>query len=604
MDEPDVVNDRNRKNAEELFPDVPDWFPGRARRLHTEDGATPAFEVEVSRDMAERYLYTITLSPLIAWTAQPNGDILDVDERGLASTGLTLARARGQGFFSALHPDDRQNIALMWRKNATLGHPIDNEVRMRMHDGSYRWHRSRAAPRRDATGKILRWYGTIEDVHDRKLAADAIRWAAEHDGLTGVWARAAFLSGLEQAIDLAAAAGSEVALLLFDLDNFKQVNDQFGHDFGDAVLKEVATRLRQSVEAPTTVGRLGGDEFALFLARPDSLQLVAAIGQAIATFDVPFCHGAITCRCRSSIGVALYPADGGESNTLRKNADLALYDAKARGGGTLRYFQGEMRLRMQQRLSMLAIARDALDRDTIAAYYQPKVDLRTDEIVGFEALLRWRHAGRGIQAPATIAAAFEDPEIAIALGARMQDKVFADIRAWLDDDVTFGRIAINASAAEFRRPEFAADLLTRLARSGVPARCLELEITESVFLDNNDDHIRQAITEIRAAGITIALDDFGTGFASLAHLKHFPVDVLKIDRSFVQAPSACDWAIVRAIIGLGKNLGIAIVAEGIETQAQRDALLQNGCGVGQGYLFSVPVANEAVASLIAAHRAG
>jgi diguanylate cyclase (GGDEF)-like protein/PAS domain S-box-containing protein len=578
-------------------------YPAATSRPRENDASLPSMPIERAdhepieralQESEERYRYTIALSPLVAWTADAIGGILEVDDRGLELTGISFENARGRGFFKAVHPDDRSRMAAMWRQNATLGHPIDNDVRMRLADGSYRWHRSRAAPRRDTSGKILRWYGTIEDIHDRKLAADAIRWAAEHDGLTGVWNRGAFYKGLEVAIASAAAEGSDVALLLFDLDNFKQVNDQFGHDIGDALLRDVALRLTGAAEEPMMAGRLGGDEFALFLARPDPQQLAMSAKQAIAAFERPFRHGEITYYCRSSIGLALYPAHGAEGETLRKNADLALYDAKVAGGGAVRTFRSELRLNMQARLSMLSVARHALERDRIIPFYQPKFDLRTDRVTGFEALLRWSHPGHGLQFPGAIAAAFDDPELAVAIGERMHERVIADIQVWLKSGLAFGQIAINASAAEFRSPDFAARLLERLARANVPASCIELEVTECVFLSHDAGHVRRIIAALSEAGVSIALDDFGTGFASLAHLKQFHVDVLKIDRSFVsQLPDDCDGAIVRAIVGLGRSLGITTVAEGIETIAQRDQLLADGCDLGQGFLFSkaVPAAD-------------
>lgn len=379
-----------------------------SRPLHEDDAGSPSTLIDQAdyepieralRESEERYRYTIALSPLVAWTADAIGGILEVDDRGLELTGLSLEEARGRGFFRAVHPDDRSRVSAMWRQNATLGRPIDDDVRMRLADGSYRWHRSRAAPRRDAASKILRWYGTIEDIHDRKLAADAIRWAAEHDGLTGIWNRGAFYKGLEVVIASAAAEGSDVALLLFDLDNFKQVNDQFGHDIGDALLRDVALRLTGAAGEPMMAGRLGGDEFALFLARPDPQQLAVAVKQAITAFEQPFRHGEITYYCRSSVGLALYPAHGAEGETLRKNADLALYDAKASGGGAVKTFRSELRLDMQARLSMLSVARHALERDRIIPFYQPKFDLRTDRVTGFEALLRWTHPGMACSFP-------------------------------------------------------------------------------------------------------------------------------------------------------------------------------------------------------------
>lgn len=371
-------------------------------------------------DSEERYRYIVALSPLIAWNADALGGLLDVDARGLELAGSTLDALRGERFLALVHPDDRERVTSRWRKNASLGNPIDQHVRIRLHDGTFRWHRARAAPRRDASGRIMRWYGTIEDVHDRKIADEAIRWAASHDQLTGLANRGAFYEGLRDAVRDASRHDHHVALILLDLDNFKQVNDQFGHEAGDALLKEVAARLSQVVAAPMLAGRVGGDEFTLFLARSDEAALDEAVSRALAIFDEPFRTVESSCTCRSSIGVAFYPAHGGDAETLRRNADLALYDAKGSGGGTARIFKAEMRLRMQQRLSMLSMARDALQGDRIVPYYQPKVDLRTDAITGFEALLRWRHDSQGIQLPGSIAAAFEDPDLAVRLGERMQ----------------------------------------------------------------------------------------------------------------------------------------------------------------------------------------
>lgn len=541
-------------------------------------------------DSEERYRYIVALSPLIAWTADALGGLLHVDARGLELAGSSLDALRGERFLALVHPDDRERAISRWRKNATLGNPIDQDVRIRLHDGTFRWHRARAAPRRDASGRIMRWYGTIEDVHDRKIADEAIRWAASHDQLTELANRGAFYEGLGAAVRDASGHNHHVALILLDLDNFKQVNDQFGHEAGDALLKEVAARLSQVAAAPMLAGRVGGDEFTLFLARSDEAALDEAVSRALAIFDEPFRTVESSCTCRSSIGVAFYPAHGGDAETLRRNADLALYDAKGSGGGTARLFKPEMRLRMQQRLSMLSMARDALQGDRIVPYYQPKVDLRTDAITGFEALLRWRHDSQGIQLPGSIAAAFEDPDLAVRLGERMQERVIDDIRRWRRRGIPFDRVAINVSATELRDRSFGSRLLRRLARAGVPAHCLELEITETVILSHDIDHILGIVSQLSGAGVTIALDDFGTGYASLTHLKQFPVDVLKIDRSFItELDEQCDGAIIRAIVGLGRNLEIKTVAEGIETEAQRARLFSKGCIEGQGNLFSPPI---------------
>jgi diguanylate cyclase (GGDEF)-like protein len=469
---------------------------------------------------------------------------------------------------------------------------------MRLRDGTYHWFRSRAAPRRDERGRILRGYGTIEDIHDRKLADDRLRWTAEHDGLTGLSNRLAFQTGLKNALEYCDQQGCEVALLLMDIDNFKLVNDQYGHDSGDALLQTVAATLDELATDPMMAGRLGGDEFALFLIAPDRLQLDAAVAHAIQALDRALREGDFAYGARLSIGVAAYPAHASDVGTLRKNADLSLYEAKAQGGGIC-HFTSEMRSRMQNRLSALSVAWDAVNGDYIVPYYQPKVDLNTGEIVGFEALLRWQPPGRGIQLPEAIATAFEDSDLALEIGDRMRALVAADIRAWLDAGVPFQRIGINVSSAEFRKADFAFRLLDGLERMAIPPQCLEIEVTETVFLSRDIAQVTRLISELNAAGVTIALDDFGTGYASLAHLNRFPVDVLKIDRSFVrQLSESCNGAIVGAIIGLGKSLGIATVAEGVETLQQAKGLRSKGCCLAQGFLFSPAIPAADVPTLL------
>jgi diguanylate cyclase (GGDEF)-like protein/PAS domain S-box-containing protein len=546
----------------------------------------------------ERYLYTLALSPMMAWTADLNGGIIEIDANGLDLFGLTASGARGLGFFSVVHPDDRPSIAAMWRENASLGHPIDQTIRMRLRDGSYRWFRSRAAPRRDAYGRILRWYGTIEDIHDRKLAYDTLRWTAEHDGLTGLANRQAFQTGLRRALEWSDQQGCEVALMLMDVDNFKLINDQYGHDAGDALLQTVASTLDELAISPMMAGRLGGDEFALFVTAPDRVLLDQAVAHAIRVLESTLRDGDGTYGARLSIGVAIYPTHASDVGTLRKNADLSLYEAKAQGGGIC-HFTSEMRSRMQNRLSALSVARDAVNGGYIVPYYQPKVDLISGEIAGFEALLRWQPPGRGIQSPEAIALAFEDGDLALEIGDRMRELVAADIRTWLDADVPFQRIAINVSSVEFRKADFALRLLDGLARRAIPPQCLEVEVTETVFLSRDIAHVSRLIGQLNAAGVTIALDDFGTGYASLAHLNRFPVDVLKIDRSFVgPLAESRNGAIVRAIIGLGRSLGIMTVAEGVETVQQARRLRSKGCDLAQGFLFSPAVPAAEVPALL------
>jgi diguanylate cyclase (GGDEF)-like protein len=376
--------------------------------------------------------------------------------------------------------------------------------------------------------------------------------------------------------------------MMLDVDHLKRVNDGLGHDAGDGLLLEFANRLKAAVREGDTVARLGGDEFAIILCGVDSPAQVEAAARAITSrLAEPFSYGGRMLDCHASIGVSLYPSDGFDRPELMKNADVALYAAKSSARGSLKIFEPAMREEMQMRTSMLALAKDALGSDLVVPFYQPKIDLRTGALAGYEALLRWKHPRKGIQPPSTIAAAFEDLVLAADISDRMIAKVVEDVKRWQDQGIFFNHVAINAAAAEFRRGGFAESLLERLAAASIPTSAIQLEVTEAVFLGRGAECVERALQTLSHEGVKIALDDFGTGYASLSHLKQFPVDIIKIDRSFV-ADLGQDQgaeAIIDAVINLGRSLGIEVVAEGIETGKQHEFLVKGGCRYGQGYLY-------------------
>jgi EAL domain-containing protein (putative c-di-GMP-specific phosphodiesterase class I) len=302
-----------------------------------------------------------------------------------------------------------------------------------------------------------------------------------------------------------------------------------------------------------------------------------------------------------SIGASSYPAHGASRGELLKNADIALYVAKGAGRGVLRIFEPHMRAEAQNRISMLSLAKDALSNDWIRPFYQPKIDLRTGRLDGFEALLRWNHPSKGVQSPDSIAAAFQDMALAAEISDRMVEAVISDMRRWRDEGVPFGHVAVNAAAAELRRGGFAEMLLERLQRANLPSEAMQVEVTETVFLGRGAEYVQDAIRELAAEGVQIALDDFGTGYASLSHLNHFPVSTIKIDRTFIGRleESDHDAAIIRAVISLGRSLGIKIVAEGVETRQQAEFLKRHRCHSAQGYLYSRAVDATAVPDLAA-----
>lgn len=442
------------------------------------------------------------------------------------------------------------------------------------------------------------------DITDQKRAEERAQWAANHDALTGVPNRFLMQNCIDQRISGARSSGEQFALLVLDIDYLKRINDGLGHDAGDALLREVAKRLKSSLRQGDTVARFGGDEFAVLLGDVGSPADLDSAGRDILTaLAEPFSYGGRMIDCHASMGACIYPTHGKIRKELLKNADIALYAAKSSARGQMKIFHPSMRHEMQKRTSMLNLAKDALEKRLVVPYYQPKCDLRSGEVSGFEALLRWRHPQKGIQAPATIAAAFEDLHLAAQISDQMIGAVIADMVRWRDQGVDFGHVAINASAADFRRDGFAEHILERLAKARILPSRLQLEVTETVFLGRGAECVGQALTTLSSAGVKIALDDFGTGYASLSHLKQFPVDIIKIDQSFVrelgQGPDAT--AIVVAVIKLGQSLGIEIVAEGIEALAQHDFLSKAGCEYGQGYFYGRAAPAERVPAISAYH---
>ncbi|MEG3166913.1 EAL domain-containing protein [Sphingomonas sp. LB3N6] len=694
-------------------------------------GAYPPLSVANLDECDEDSRYAVALSPQINWTAAPDGSVERVSPRWAEMTGADRSAALGDQWLKHLHRDDVAETVKAWKKTLETKLPIDIEYRLKTRNAGYRWVRSRAVARLDCSGSVVRWYGTLEDIHDRKLAEHAlrdseerfrlaaqaaglgiwdynasddrrewsdefksmlglprdavpsidsarscvvpddrpkllaligavraghsgyrfetmvrirradtgeerwmktagwrieapqgrlhrvlvtvrdvteersveerIRWTAEHDGMTRLPNRTAFGDRLERAIAIARREHTHVALVLFDVDHLKETNDTIGHDAGDSLLQTLAERLTTFFGKRGTVGRLGGDEFAAILELTDERGMVAEVQAALDVLREPFTYEGRIVDCQATAGGSVFPQHGANAAELLKAADIALYAAKERNRGGLLTFRSTMRADLQRRSSMISVARDAAREDRIVPYYQPKVSLQDNAVRGFEALLRWHHPTLGIQAPGTISAAFEDLDLATSISERMLAQIVEDMRRWLDNGVEFGRIAVNLSPAEFRQEALVSRVLERLHRAGVPTSRLELEVTETVFLGRGADSVAEALNAFSREGVKIALDDFGTGYASLTHLKAFPVDIIKIDRSFVSSldTSPNDAAIIDAVVGLGHRLGMEVVAEGVETDVQAQYLLDRGCDYGQGYLFGKAGPSGTVPGIIA-----
>ncbi|GAA0731769.1 putative bifunctional diguanylate cyclase/phosphodiesterase [Sphingomonas japonica] len=440
---------------------------------------------------------------------------------------------------------------------------------------------------------------------EAQAAAKAIlskEWkhAAEHDVLTGLPHRGVFQKRLRAAMREAERNNTRVAMMLVDVDHFKQINDTLGHDAGDALLRGFANRLQSVLRKSDTVARLGGDEFGILLSGIRREEQVASVVRSMTErLHEPLLYKDRLVACNASIGVAIYPDHALTADRLTKCSDLALAEAK-RTRGRAETFSAGLAADFERNARMLTIARKAIDERRFVAHYQPKIDLTTGGLVGFEALVRCDRVGKTPILPRMFAQAFADRPIALEISRQMMACVLDDIRCWQDRGLRFGHVAINTCAADFMGDDFAERLLSAIEARRLHPGVIELEVTEGVFLGRGAHHVARALTLLSTRGMRIALDDFGTGYASLTHLKQFPVDVLKIDRSFVAGigKNAGDAAIVRALIGLGSSLGIETVAEGIETSAQAEFVKSHGCDVGQGFLYSAAQGPASVPALI------
>ena len=429
------------------------------------------------------------------------------------------------------------------------------------------------------------WVATFEDITEWLEAQAKISHMARHDALTGLPNRVLFHEQLEQGLRRA-GSGDQLAVLCLDLDHFKDINDSLGHPIGDALLKEVGRRLRATVGESDTVARLGGDEFSVVqIGRSEEAAARSLAGRLVEAISAPYEIDGHQIVIGVSIGISLSPQDGSDPDELLKNADLALYRAKADGRGTYRFFETGMDARAQARRLLEMDLRAALQRDEFQPYYQPIRDVASGRVVAFEALLRWNHPQRGLIAPINFIPLAEETGLIVQLGEFMLRSACADAATWPDDI----DVAVNLSPVQFKNPNLIASVTEALTASGLAARRLELEITESVLLQNSEATLT-TLHELRAMGVRISLDDFGTGYSSLSYLRSFPFDKIKIDRSFVSelATREDSMAIIRAVTGLGRSLGIVTTAEGVENDAQLELLRREGCTQAQGYLFSKP----------------
>jgi diguanylate cyclase (GGDEF)-like protein len=440
----------------------------------------------------------------------------------------------------------------------------------------------------------------IRDITTRKKAEALMIHSSEHDFLTGLPNRMLLIDRVNQAIRMAIRHKRKVAVLFLDLDGFKHINDSLGHPTGDKLLQSVGKRLVDCVRGSDTVSRQGGDEFVVLLSEEEDSEDASVTAKRMLR-EVAEAHFIdqhdlhVTC----SVGVSIYPDDGLNAETLIKNADTAMYQAKENGRQTYQYFKPAMNVRAVERQSLEESLRRALERQEFVVHYQPKINLKTGRISGAEALLRWTHPTRGPVPPGQFIPVAEDCGLILPIGTWVLRQACQQAQAWADAGLPLGTMAVNISAMQLRNESFLDGVFAILQDTRLDPRLLELELTESVLMKHAES-TASILTALRERGVQVAVDDFGTGYSSLSYLRKFPIDALKIDQSFVRQITTVpdEIIIVKAVIGLGRSLKLRVVAEGVETQEQLAFLQAHQCDEAQGYYFSRPVLPEQFAKLL------
>jgi len=490
-----------------------------------------------------------------------------------------------------VHPTQMEGILRTLREK---GEVRGAELELYRRDRSKRWVLANMRAVRDADGKVMLVEGTIEDISDRKLAEERVQFLAYYDALTGLPNRTLLQDRLAKSLASARRHKEKVALLFLDLDRFKIINDSLGHSFGDLLLQQVAERLKKWARAQDTVARIGGDEFLIALASVnDDSDAAVAAGRIMEAMNSDFVIQGRTFNVSCSIGISLFPDHGADNEALIKNADAAMYTAKESGRNAFRFFSNDMNARVVERLNLEHGLRGALEKNEFFLLYQPQTNVESGEIVGAEALLRWKPPELGLISPDRFIRVAENSGLILPIGEWVLRTACLTARSWQTQGLPAIPVAVNVSAVQFRHESFRDLIRQVLQETGLAPNYLELELTESLLLSNADVTL-SVLRALKEIGINLAIDDFGTGYSSLSYLRQFPVSKLKIDRSFIRdVPSnSDDTAIATAIISMAKGLNIKVIAEGVENETQMAFLRHQHCDEVQGYYFSRPLTPE------------
>jgi diguanylate cyclase (GGDEF)-like protein/PAS domain S-box-containing protein len=557
------------------------------------------------QESEQRFRQLVAMSSDWYWEQDEQLRFVAVTGDFTEKSGIAVARILGKTrweFVDGLADSEagREHIAAIAERE-----PFKNlEYRALDDHGEERWFCVSGQPTFDDGGRFTGYRGTGSDITARKITEQRVHHVAQHDVLTGLPNRSLLQDRLGQAVAYATRSGHPVWVMLIDLDRFKYVNDSMGHKAGDVLLMTVAARLRSSLRDTDTVARLSGDEFVVILSQHEDQPLSGDIVQRVMdSVAQPVMLGPKEFFVTCSIGVAAYPSDGTPADSLIEHADIAMYRAKKLGRNNFQFYTPAMNEESLERVRIESALRNALERNEFVLHYQPQVDLKTGQIVGMEALIRWKHPELGMVPPVRFISVAEDTGLIVPIGAWVMRTACAQNKAWQDAGLGHLRVAVNLSARQFSATELLPGIEQVLLDTGLDPSCLELELTESLFMSDVTPAV-DLLHRMKSLGVKLSIDDFGTGYSSFSYLSRFPIDVLKIDRSFVNdiTIDANDAAIVASIIALAHNLRLSVIAEGVETAEQLDYLRHQGCDEMQGYYFSRPLPAQEFEQLLRQHR--
>ena len=533
------------------------------------------------------------------WETDASGALVRVSDRFANAAGKTPEEMEGAPFCHVIDCNrDQQTPEIEDIIDHMTAQSAFRDLLVPIRAGAHwRFWSLSAKPVYDATGEFTGYRGVGADVTEKRLADDRISYLARYDIVTGLPNRASFREAVDRTLADVRENEASAAVLFIDLDQFKAINDTLGHDVGDALLKGVGERINDCARKEDVVARLGGDEFAIVQSLPNEPTATLALARRLMdAFKEPLTLDQGDIVIGASVGIAFAPADGQDADVLMRNADLALYGAKADGAGTYCFFEPEMEAVAHRRRDLEVGLRAAVENDELDLAFQPIVDLDTGRVTCCEALVRWRSPEWGEVSPAEFIPVAESTGLIAAIGEWVLREAVKTARNWPDGTT----VAVNLSPVQFRQQKLLANVVDALVNSGLPPQRLELEVTESIFLDGSEQTL-EMLNHLRTLGVRIALDDFGTGYSSLSYLRRFPFDRIKIDKSFIDhiATQGESVAIIRSIVALANGLGMTTTAEGVETEAQIEQLRELGCTRIQGYVFSPPLPASGIAELAA-----